>query len=304
MTLRGQPPNDSDRRAKVLLFGPPSTGKTFECLEFDNLYYIDTERGAVMPEYVKKMREKNTAYVFIDDYYGIVDEVRSLTSTDHQYHTLAIDPLTTVFNAMIEESTRRLSEFRGVAIDDPELAEFGKDRKMANMRIRQLAAMLTRLDMNVIITCHAKAEFKTDKSRSEKLVFDCYGKLDHMFDLVFELSARGDKRMATVRKTRHENFKMNETFEWTHDVFVERYGREVLERKAVAVDLASQEDVARLQKLLKQGESFTIKDTDKKLVTERDLSTWLARAGVEDWNDAKADHVTKLISFLEKKMEQ
>ncbi len=149
-----------------------------------------------------------------------------------------------------------------------------------------------------MFTCHEKVEFKT-----EKPTFDCYSKLDYMFDLAFELTVRGDKYMATVRKTRHENFKFGETFEWSYDTFADRYGRESLERQAVARQLADESQVARLLELLKAGESHYLADSKKNLVTEKDLSTWMAKAGVEDWHDAQEEHVTKLISFLEKKLE-
>ncbi len=298
MTLRGSIPSDTQRRAKVLLFGKPSSGKTTTCLDFPNLYYIDCEKGAVMPSYIKKMQERGIHRVFMNTYYELADEFRNLISVEHDFHTVAVDPLTVVFHAMIEESTRRLAEFTGKDIDDPELAEYGKDRKSANMKMRHLVSLLTRLDMNVIVTCHEKVEFKT-----EKPTFDCYGKLDYMFDLAFELTVRGDKYMATVRKTRHENFKFGETFEWSYDTFADRYGRESLERQAVARQLADESQVARLLELLKAGESHYLADSKKNLVTEKDLSTWMAKAGVEDWHDAQEEHVTKLISFLEKKLE-
>lgn len=299
MELRGKPPAAMDRRAKVLLFGKPSSGKTWTCLDFKKLYYIDCERGAVMPEYVEKMEANGASYSFMNTYHELADEIRSLISVDHDYHTVALDPLTVVFHQMIEESNRRLAEFTGKDIDDPELAEYGKDRKSANMKIRHLINLLTRLDMNVIITCHEKVEFKT-----EKPTFDCYGKLDYMFDLAFELSLRGDKHMATVRKTRHRKFKLNETFEWSYDEFADRYGREIIERDAVSTMLANDEQVADLLRLIKAGESFIVSDTKQPLVNERLLSTWMARAGVEDWHDAKEEHVVKCISFLKSKMEQ
>ncbi len=164
MTLRGSIPSDTQRRAKVMLFGKTSTGKTTTCLGFPNLYYIDCEKGAVMPSYIKKMQERGIHRVFMNTYYELADEFRNLMSVEHDFHTVAVDPLTVVFHAMIEESTRRLAEFTGKDIDDPELAEYGKDRKSANMKMRHLVSLLTRLDMNVIVYLSRKGRVQDRKA--------------------------------------------------------------------------------------------------------------------------------------------
>jgi hypothetical protein len=80
-----------------------------------------------------------------------------------------------------------------------------------------------------------------------------------MFDLMFEIEKRGKERVGVVRKTRVKGFPEGEVFPFSYDEIAERYGRGVLERDAVAVPLATAEQVAQIEAILaerKNGEDM------------------------------------------------
>jgi hypothetical protein len=120
---------------------------------------------------------------------------------------------------------------------------------VADGRMKHLVNLLLRLDMNVIVTCHAKTVYGDNLVKLGN-TFDGYKKLDYLFDLVFELDRRGKQRVGIVKKTRHAGFVDGEVFEFSYDAVAEKYGRAVLERSAVAEVLATAEQVAELTRLV------------------------------------------------------
>ena len=96
--------------------------------------------------------------------------------------------------------------------------------------------------MNVIITCHSKNGYGQDLSVLGQ-TYDGYKKLDYLFDLVFEIQKRGKERVGLIKKSRIESFPDGETFTFSYDEIATRYGREILERVAIAQELAEVEQV-------------------------------------------------------------
>ena len=166
--------------------------------------------------------------------------------------------------------------------------------KHADRPVKHLCSLLLRLDMNVVITSHAKDKWVRTKDAKGKdtvaqdgITFDCYGKLDYLFDLVVELSKRGKDRVGTVRKTRVAAFGDGEVFPWSYDAIAEKYGRSVLERDAIAVTLATPEQVAQLRGLL----------ADRKNGAELE-EKWLEKADANDLSELTAEQAEKAIGFL------
>src|SRR5690606_26555919 len=103
-----------------------------------------------------------------------------LLSERHDFKTLVIDPLTIVYNDLLDKAAEEVG------------TDFGKHKGPADRKIKHLLNLLLRLDMNVIITSHAKPNWVRAKDAKGKdtviqegITFDCYGKLDYLFDLVF-----------------------------------------------------------------------------------------------------------------------
>lgn len=272
--LRGKKPTTIEKRLKLLLFGKAGVGKTTAAIQFPKPYLIDTERGAENDQYVNILNKQGGASFFTNDPGELISEVQTLLSTKHGYRTLIIDPLTTIYNDLCDKGMKEKGE------------EFGRYKMPADRTVKHLLALLVRLDMNVIITSHAKGEW-ANGAPTGKDTFDCYGKLDYLFDLSLEVQKRGVERVGVVRKSRIENFKDTEVFPFSYDSIAEKYGREVLEREAKPETLATDDQISEMQRLidlLKVGTEITDK--------------WLDKAGAANWQEMPSDAIAKCIDHL------
>lgn len=286
MALRGKQPETVEKRLKALFYGPPGVGKTTAAIQFPKPYLIDTERGAENDQYVGALKKAGGAIFQTSDPTELIAEVTSLLSEKHPYQTLVIDPLTVIYNDLID----RAAEEHGT--------DFGRHKGFADRPVKRLINLLLRLDMNVIITSHSKARWERAKDAKGKdtvveagQTFDCYGKLDYIFDLVFEVNKRGKERVGIVRKTRIETFAEGDIFPFSYSEIAERYGRAHIEREAKPETLASDEQITEIKRLV---EALNVPaDT---------VAKWLDKARAESWNEMPADAVVKCIDFLKKQV--
>jgi hypothetical protein len=222
--LRGKKPEERNPRLKALLFGEAGVGKTTAAIQMPRPYIIDCEDGTA--HYGKIIEDKGGAVFTTNSIEEVITEVRSLMSEPHNYLTLVIDPFTALYDTELEEGERKVG------------AEFGRHYGHANKASKRLYNLLTALDMNVVITAHSKNQYG-DSMKVTGTTFDGWKRLDYLFDLVFCLERSKDgRRVATVRKTRIENFVDQSKFEWSYDSLAERYGRQRLERAVESVELS------------------------------------------------------------------
>lgn len=285
MALRGTEPTHTDKRLKLMLYGPPGVGKTTAALQFPKPYFIDTERGAEHDEYVDKLKAAGGVRWFCNDAEEVIREVQALTSTQHDYQTLVIDPITTLWDNLLDEFAQTVGE------------DFGKNKAPAKRLTKRLYSHLLRLDMNVVLVSHVKDKWETRtnaKGKEERVqtgvTFDAYDGSDRLFDLVLRLERQGKDRVAHVMKTRLASFGDGEMFAFSYDEIHERLGDAMLERQSQPVELVSAEDAERLEQLLserKDGETVKAK--------------WLKKANASEISDMEADVVRKCIEHLTSK---
>ncbi len=287
MSLRAVKPHAIQKRLKCLLYGLAGVGKTTTAISFPRPYLIDTERGSENSQYVELLNKNNGAYWFTTDPDDLIKEVASLLSEKHDYRTLIIDPLTVIYNDLLDKG-----------IDQAGGTDFGRHKIPADRKIKRLINLLLRLDMNVIITSHAKPNWVRAKDASGKetvvqqgSTFDCYGKLDYLFDLVLEAQKRGTERVAVVRKSRIKGLGDQDIIPFTYDEIADRYGREVLEKSADVEELASPEQIDELNRLVELL-SIPAATTDK----------WLDKAKADDWSEMPSIDIAKCIEFLKSKV--
>lgn len=275
MALRGKKPEERDKRLRLLLSGEAGVGKTTAAIQMPKPYIIDTEQGSV--HYGDAIEAAGGAVFEARQFDDIITEVRSLMTTDHDYLTLVIDPITVVFNETLDEGERKVG------------TEFGRHYGHANKLFKRLCSLITSIDMNVVITAHAKNEYGEDMKVIGK-TFDGYKKLDYIFDLWLELERdrKTKKRMATVRKTRLVEFPDGDQFEFTRDNLLERYG-DGMQKKAASVALASPEQVERFNYLM-----GTLTEEEIKA-----LKIDKAMKGVESVADMPAERIAKGIEIME-----
>jgi len=278
MPLRGKKPTTIEKRLKALFYGSAGVGKTFAAIQFPRPYLIDTERGAENDQYVKILNEGGGAIFQTTCFDELINEVTALLTEKHEFKTLIIDPLTTLYNDLLDTSAKKVG------------TEFGRHYGEANKSMKHLLNLLTRLDMNVIITSHAKNEYGDDMKVIGQ-TFDCYKKLDYLFDLVFRIEKRDLERFGFIQKTRIPEFEEGQYFPFSYEEIAKRYGKEVLERDAKPQELATKEqinEVTRLVELLN--------------VPQEVVSKWLTKAKSESFEEMPKETMQTCITWLKDKI--
>ena len=278
MALRAKKATIVEKRLKGLFFGDAGAGKTTASISFPKVYLIDTEKGSVNDQYVKMLNDGGGAVLHTQDFDELVDEVKSLLTEQHDYKTLVIDPLTTLYNDLLDKSEKSVG------------SDFGRHYAHSNKKMKQLLNLLVRLDMNVIITCHSKNEYGQNLAVLGK-TYDGYKKLDFLFDLVIEIQQRGKDRVGIIKKSRIESFPHGESFSFSYGEVAKRYGKEILERDAVAQELAEESQVKELVRLI-----------DLIKVPEEVYQKWLDKASSDKWEEMPKDAIQKCIDHLVKKI--
>jgi len=276
--LRARKPEAVNKRLKLFMYGPAGVGKTTAAIQFPNSYVIDCERGA--ENYDKLITQSGSAVFQTNDINEVIAEVKSLLTVKHDYRTLVIDPITTIYNDLLEKSELKVG------------SDFGRHYGAANKEMKRLANLILALDMNVVVTAHAKKEYG-DNLKLLGHTFDGWRQLDYWFDLVIELGKRGKKRMAKVVKTRIDSFPDDESFEWSYEAIKARYDESMLEKESTAVALATPEQVGEIKALLSVVR-----------LPEGTTDKWFAKAGVETWEDMPADLLGKCVDYVKNRLPQ
>jgi hypothetical protein len=278
--LRAVSPAEVKKRLKLFMWGESGTGKTYNSLGFPGAYIIDCERGT--ENYDKVINAAGSKVFHTTDIFDIIQEVKTLLTVRHEFRTLVIDPITPAYNDLLEKCEVRVG------------ADHGRHYGEANKVMKRLANLIMQLDMNVIITGHAKKEYG-DNMKVLGLTFEAWRQIDYWFDLVLELRRDGKgknkKRMATVRKTRLDAFPDGDSFEFSYDAIKKRYMADLLEKQAEVRDLASEEDVQTIRDLL-----GLIR------LPEGTVDKWFAKAGIDVWEDMPRETIQKCIAYVKSRL--
>jgi len=271
MALRAKKPTATNKRLKLFMYGDAGVGKTTAGLQLPKPYIIDAERGT--ENYHKKINKVGGAVLHTTDIDEVIDEVRKLSTEEHDFKTLVIDPITPLYFDLVEKMEAEHGN------------EWGKHYGEANKQMKRLINLMMRLDMNVVVTAHSKVVYGEDMKKAG-ITFDGWKRLDYIFDLVLELRKQTPtKRYAKVVKTRIETFPDGETFEWNYDSLIERYSKKELERQVDAITTATAEQLAEIQVLstkLADGVEFVDKCMRKAKVTQlADLTTEQAQKMID-----------------------
>lgn len=276
MALRARKPEAVTKRLKLFMFGPAGVGKTTAAIQFPNSYVIDCEKGT--ENYDKLVTASGSVVFQTTDINEVLQEVKSLLTEKHEYRTLVIDPITTIYNDLLEKCEHKVG------------TDFGRHYGEANKTMKRLANLIMALDMNVVITAHAKAEYGQNFSKIG-YTFDGWKQLDYWFDLVVELGKKGKKRFAKIVKTRLEQFPDEDVFEWSYDSIKKRYDVAILERDAAPVSLSTPDQIREIKDLLALVR-----------LPEGTTEKWFNKAGVDNWEDMPADVIAKCIEYVKNRL--
>jgi len=273
-------------KPKVLIFGKPGVGKTWTSLDFPSVYYIDTEGGADMAHYTDKLKKSGGAYMGPDqgalEFETILGQVQALATEKHPYKTLVIDSVSKVFSAEIANEAERLGDKDA----------FGASKKPAVSYMRRLVAWLTRLDMNVILVAHEKDLYGLDEKKQRNIIgvtFDAWDKLEYELHLCLNIFKIAGQHKARVTKSRLEQFKDAEVFEWSYKAFSDKYGKSVLEGSVKQVELATKEQLDELRGFF-----------ERVRLPEGYEAGCLKKAGCVGWEEMDSEKVSKVIADIKK----
>jgi hypothetical protein len=291
MALKAKKPEIKEKRLKLFLFGPPGSRKTTSALQFPKSVLIDMERGS--EQYVKTINKAGSIVLETTNPDEVMAEVKSLLTEKHEYRTLIIDPIT-IFYQGLQDKWSRVFERHAKTEKEKEMQDFGmRYWGRVKSEYKSFLRMLMQLDMNLIITSHQKDVYGPNMQKVG-IGPDSMKGDDYVFDYVFRLNVAGDKAIALTEKQRSEPLepqKFPQEFEWSYTNFLKFYGSEIIEREAVAVQMATADQVAEITRLL---EVVKVNDEDiTKLFTKHD---------VEGWDELTAEAIQKYIDTLKKKI--
>jgi RecA/RadA recombinase len=277
--LKAKKPEAIQKRLKALLYGAAGVGKTTAAIQFPNAYLIDTERGAENDQYIKLLKENKSVIFQTTDFDEIMYEIKALLVEKHAYKTLIIDPLTTVYNSLLNISALKVG------------TDYGRHYIEVGKQMKKMLNLLLRLDMNVIITSHAKNEYG-DNMAVLGQTFDAYKKLDYLFDLVLEIKKEDKKRFAIVKKSRIQTFEELEKFEFNYETIADKYGKSSIESEAKKEELSTKE---QLVEFYKYCELLHVEDETKQ--------KWLEKGMSATFEEMNRDSMDKLIVYLKDKIQ-
>jgi hypothetical protein len=144
--------------------------------------------------------------------------------------------------------------------------------------------------MNVIVTSHSKTLYGANMSVLGQ-TFDCYKKLDYLFDLVFEINKKGKVREAIIKKTRINTFPESDRFTFSYDEIAKRYGREILEKDCQEL-LATPHQISKVLSFIK------LLNIQQPLIDK-----WFKKGEANSWDEMSRPVMECIIAYLTSKNE-
>jgi hypothetical protein len=267
-------------RAKISVYGAPGVGKTWGAMGFPGVYYVCTEPGNQLPEYMDRLEGNGGVYFGPDegasDTREVLGQVRELSKGGHEFKTLVIDSVSKLWNSIITSEQERLGEKDA----------FGASKKPAVAFMRSLLLACDRLDMNTILIHHQKAKW----FKQEQIGFEADGwdKTPYDLNLEIQVTQKGKNRFGVVTKSREAGFNLGESFPWNYGDFAERFGRDRLEATVTPYDFPSEDQLRRLHEVI-----------DTLEISAEMQAKWKKQLGVDDYKDADAKRIEKLIDFAQ-----
>lgn len=287
--LKAKDPKTAEpSKPKLVISGPTGVGKTWWAISFPNVYYIDTEKGADREHYTDKIKAGGGKYLGQEDgsldLETMIEQFIGLATETHQFKTVVVDSITKLFQTIIAKEQERLGSKDA----------FGASKKPAIAFMRRLLTWTDKLDMNIIFVAHETAEWGLNKDGERAqlgVTADVWEKLPYELDLWLQLAKQGNSRIATIRKSRLVGFPEGERFPLDFTTFSERYGKDIIEKTPVPIVLASDEQVAEINRLLE-----IVK------VEEATIDKWKTKANAETFAQFNTDQAAGVIKALTSKL--
>ncbi len=186
-------------RVKALIFGASGVGKTYLALSApEKIAMIDTEAGS---SFYADRGLSSYDVMHTKTFKDVRDAVRTLAETKHDYQTLVIDPITTIWETLqVAAALARQKKRNSVDEVDLELLDWSKIKRL----YKSLLTDIVNLPMNVIVTAREKDELEKRGSDLVKVGYkpDAEKGTVYAFDSVIRLVATPEGRNAVILKDR------------------------------------------------------------------------------------------------------
>ena len=239
--LNGKTPQTEEMRLKAFLYGPAGAGKTLAALQFPNAYIIDTARET--SRYCKLIQTKDSVVFSCSDPFEILKELEKLRDEKHNYQTLVIDELTTIYQNIQTIWTDRFIKAQNESSKkgskaDALLNDFGyRFWDKCKRDWRRIIDIIRQLDLNVICNAHQKDRYG-DSMKIIGVMPDSDKTDTFSFDFVFRLIVRGkDQYKAICEKQRilpveidPDAHRFPHEFDWNYQNLLKFYNKEYIEK--------------------------------------------------------------------------
>jgi hypothetical protein len=287
VALRGSKPEIvKPSKPKFMISGASGMLKTTFSLSFPKPFYIDTEGGATREQYMEKLIASEGWYMGKEhgsqDFRAVIEQIKELSTTKHPYKTLVIDSFSKLWNMKRAEAEETVG------------SEYARDKKEAIKPTRQLVRWLEKVDMNVVMVCHAVPKWSRNGKEivQDGTYYDGWEKLEFDLDLWLEFKNLGKQFYYVVRKTRINAFPLLSEFPTDYKKFCQLYGEDIIEADVKPVVLATAEQVAEIKRLL-----------DVLKIDPEEVEKWLTKGNADSWEEMSADLTKRAIEYCRKKIE-
>lgn len=231
-------------RFQAVVYANRGVGKTHFCCSFPHAYYIDTEGLSKYPHFVKMLLNNDSELIYLSELQDIRDALKYLLATKHDYKTVVIDSITFPYQLMGNMEAERIAK-----PGKTEGTEFGINMAKAKRLAFEIGMLLTRLDLNVIVSAHEKVKYEGGIEVGK--VSDVSDKLEYAVGTVIHLRQMGKGVSAFVEKSRYPELRRRELIDFDngYEAISELLGKEVFEREVINEVLASKDQIAEFKRL-------------------------------------------------------
>lgn len=288
MALKAVKPKVNKPRFKALVYANTGVGKTHFCCSFPSVYYIDSENLTDYPHLVDMIIQNDGVHVLLRELTDIIKEVKELLSVKHSYKTLVIDSLSFPCGLLANLEAERLAAKSAGS----EGTEFGANLAKAKRLTLHLGILLSRLDMNVVVSAHEKTRYVNGAEVGK--TYDINEKMAYSLGTVLHLRQQGNSKKAFVEKSRYPQMRLGDLIDFTdgYESIVKIFGEEIFKDESKSEMLATQDQIIEVKRLIQLLS-----------VPDETVQKILIKGQSQSWDEMNSELVQKCIENFKLKLQ-
>lgn len=260
MALKGKIPTGKEHEpVRGLIIGGSGSGKSHLLCSAKGSYLVDCEKSTNTARFNKMLATNKIPKEEANSLVGVHSIAKDLMR-DGGFHTLCVDGLSVPYHAAADQYAEIFGD-----------TTFSRHYKSgADKELRSLMRLFVSPDfsLNTILTCHVKNEWKDQAIVGTK--GDLADTVWYHSSLVIEML--DEDRNARVRKSRHDGLTKDQIIpDFSFEKLTSILGKDFLNPSA-AIELASEQTIARFNQLYPKLSEATRKKVRKKYPEDLDLT--------------------------------